>query len=133
MARKPKQPLTKQELQIMKVIWELERATVQNVQKGLARKQKLAYTTVMTMMKILEDKGFLTHEAEGRAYVYRPTVPREHVERTMVGDLVDRLFDGAADRLVLNLIEDGDITTDELRRLRQLIEQKEREEHDAGA
>ena len=114
----------------MKIVWDMGEATVQDVQSALARKQNLAYTTVMTMMKILEEKGFLTHEVEGRAYVYRPTVPREHVERTMVGDLVDRLFDGAAERLVLNLLDDDRIPPEELRRLRELIDRKERGQRD---
>jgi len=130
MTQKADQPVTKQELRIMKIVWDMGEATVQDVQSALARKQNLAYTTVMTMMKILEEKGFLTHEVEGRAYVYRPTVPREHVERTMVGDLVDRLFDGAAERLVLNLLDDDRIPPEELRRLRELIDRKERGQRD---
>jgi len=119
----------------MKVVWELERATVQDVQSSLARRRrrKLAYTTVMTMLKILTEKGFLRYETEGRAYVYSPTVSREHVERAMVGDLVDRLFDGAAARMALGLIEDSEIDADELQRLRKLIEQKEKESRDADA
>jgi BlaI family penicillinase repressor len=117
--------LTPQELAIMKVVWRLEKATVRDVYEALREKRSVAYTTVMTMMKILEEKGYLKKSQAERAYVYRPAKPRQQVVGAMVRDFVDRVFDGAAGSLLLHLARDGRLSKDERQRIRRIIEDTE--------
>lgn len=117
--------LTPQELAIMKVVWKLEQATVRDVHGALQARRPVAYTTVMTMMRILEDKGFLAKTVTERAHVYRPTRPRHQVVGAMVKDFVDRVFDGASDALLLHLAKDNRLTAKQRRIVRQLIEESE--------
>lgn len=111
------QGLTKLELEIMKVVWELGRATSRDVYEALRSTRPLAYTTINTMMKILEQKQFLRKWQEERAYVYEPTRPKETVVKTMVDDFVQRVFDGAAGPLLLQLVKDGKLSEKELREI----------------
>ena len=120
--RTPHPTLTPQELAIMKVVWRLDKATVRDVYEALREKRPVAYTTVMTMMKILEEKGFLKKSQAERAHVYRPTRPRQQVVGAMVRDFVDRVFDGAAGALLLHLAKDGKLTKAERERIKDLIE-----------
>src|SRR5262245_35524902 len=120
--RTPHPTLTPQELAIMKVVWRLEKATVREVYEALREKRSVAYTTVMTMMKILEDKGYLKKTQADRAYVYRPARPRQQVVSAMVRDFVDRVFDGAASTLLLHLAKDGRLTKDEREQIKRAIE-----------
>ena len=92
--RTPATTLTPQELAIMKVVWSMKRATVRQVYETLREKRAIAYTTVMTMMKILEDKGYLKKAMVDRAHVYQPVKPRQQVIGAMVRDFLDRVFDG---------------------------------------
>src|SRR5262252_7242632 len=97
MSPKPTRPVpTTQELEILKVIWQRGQATVREVYLELAQTRKIAYTTVLTMMGILEQKGHLTKSAGERANVYRPANTREHVVRTMVNEFIARVFSGSA-------------------------------------
>jgi BlaI family penicillinase repressor len=121
--RTPHPTLTPQELAIMKVVWRLERATVRDVFEALRARRPVAYTTVMTMMKILEEKGYLKKARVQRAYVYRPARPRHEVVRAMVTDFVDRVFDGAADALVVHLARDRRLSRDERTSIRRIIEE----------
>ena len=120
--RTPHPTLTPQELAIMKVVWRLDKATVRDVYEAVREKRPVAYTTVMTMMKILEDKGFLKKTQVERAHVYRPTRPRQQVVGAMVRDFVDRVFDGATDALVLHLAKNGRLTKAERERIKDLID-----------
>jgi predicted transcriptional regulator len=120
--RTPHPTLTPQELAIMKVVWRLDKATVRDVYEALREKRSVAYTTVMTMMKILEDKGFLKKTQVERAHVYRPTRPRQQVVSAMVRDFVDRVFDGATGGLLLHLAKDGRLTKAERDRIKDLID-----------
>ena len=123
---RPKTPtLTPQELAIMKVVWQREEATVRDVYETLRERRQVAYTTVMTMMKILEEKGYLEKSREERAYVYRPSRPRQQVVGAMVRDFVDRVFDGAASGLLLHLARNGKLTKAERQKIRQLIDEME--------
>ena len=97
--RRPHHTLTPQELTIMKIVWRRKNATVRDVYEALQEKRQVAYTTVMTMMRILEEKGFLKKTIVERTHVYRPAKPREQVVGAMVRDFLDRVFDGAPDRL----------------------------------
>src|SRR4051795_1744218 len=107
--------LTEQELEIMKIVWERDRSTVRDVYEALLERRKIAYTTVMTMMKILEQKQYLKKTMEERAYVYCPTRPKNQVIRGMVREFVDRVFNGSAQPLLLHLVEDRSLTEKELR------------------
>ena len=113
------------ELAIMKVVWRLEEATVRDVYEALRAKREIAYTTVMTMMKILEEKGYLKKTLVDRAHVYRPAKPRHQVVGAMVRDFVDRVFDGASGGLLVHLAKDSRLTKAEREHIRQLIENTE--------
>jgi BlaI family transcriptional regulator, penicillinase repressor len=123
--RTPHPTLTPQELAIMKVIWQLDKATVRDVYESLREHRTIAYTTVMTMMKILEEKGYLKKTQVDRAHLYRPARPRQQVVGAMVQDFVDRVFDGAAGGLVLYLTKDRRLSKDERQRIKRLIDDME--------
>jgi len=109
----------------MKVVWARERATVRDVYETLLEHRKIAYTTVMTMMKILEEKKYLKKTQEDRAYVYRPTKPKKQVIRGMVREFVDRVFNGSAEPLLAHLIEDERLEKKDLEEIARMI-RKER-------
>jgi predicted transcriptional regulator len=114
--------LTEQELEIMKVVWERGDSTVRDVYETLLKRRKVAYTTVMTMMRILEQKGYLKSSQDERAYVYRPAQPKGQVIGAMVRDFVNRVFNGSAQPLLLHLMEQDQLSQedlDEIRRLRR--------------
>jgi predicted transcriptional regulator len=116
--------LTRCEAEVMEVVWTRKAATVQDVVDSIRR--PLAYTTVMTTLKILEDKGFVERgEKRIRAYVYRPIVSRESVRRHMAFDLAERLFGGSVKSLVLSLVHTEQITSHDLAELRAAIESLE--------
>jgi predicted transcriptional regulator len=119
--RSPSKTLTDQELEIMKIVWDRRTATVRDVYEALLERRRVAYTTVMTMMKILERKGYLNRKQVERAYVYRPTQPKNSVIRVMVRDFVNRVFNGSAEPLLVHLIEDRHLTADEVEEIRRLI------------
>jgi BlaI family penicillinase repressor len=121
--RTPHPTLTPQELSIMKVVWKLEKATVRDVYEALRVRRIIAYTTVMTMMKILEEKGYLKKARVERAYVYKPSRPRQQVVGAMVKDFIDRVFDGAASGLLVHLAKDSRLTSDERDQIRRVIEE----------
>ena len=121
---KPKpSTLTPQDLEIMKVVWQNGEATVRDVYEDLLERRKIAYTTVMTMMKVLEGKGHLKKRQDDRAYVYRPTRSEAATTRSMVREFVDRLFDGAAHPLLVHLVKDRRLSRKELEDLAREIEE----------
>src|SRR3982750_2832714 len=121
--RTPHPTLTPQELAIMKVVWAVKRATVRQVYETLREQRPIAYTTVMTMMKILEDKGYLKKAMVDRAHVYQPARPHQQVIGAMVRDFLDRVFDGAPDRLLVHLARDNALTDKQKRIVKQLLEE----------
>ncbi|HKE87509.1 MAG TPA: BlaI/MecI/CopY family transcriptional regulator [Vicinamibacterales bacterium] len=121
--RTPHPTLTPQELAIMKVVWRLDKATVRDVYEALRETRPIAYTTVMTMMKILEEKGYLKKSLVDRAHVYRPAQRRQQVVGAMLRDFLDRVFDGAPDALLLHLAKDNKLTDKQRRIVKQLIEE----------
>lgn len=123
-----KPALTGQELEIMKVVWSLDSATVRQVYEALLKKRHIAYTTVMTMMNILEQKGFLTKSQEDRAYVYSPAQPQKQVVGSLVRDFLNRVFNGSAEPLLLHLVEDQKLTEKDLDEIRQMIRKKTRKQ-----
>ncbi len=98
----------------MKIIWERKRATARDVYEALRQTRRIAYTTVMTMMKILEGKDYLKKSQRDRAYVYSPTRSKKQVIRAMVRDFVDRVFNGSAEPLLVHLVEDRKLSEKEL-------------------
>jgi len=117
--------LTDQELEIMKIVWAREQATVRDVYEALLERRKIAYTTVMTMMKILEQKKYLRKSQEDRAYLYRPVKPKNQVLQGMVREFLDRVFNGSAEPLLLHLLEDRKLSEKDLREISRMI-RKER-------
>jgi predicted transcriptional regulator len=123
---RPKSPiLTEQELEIMKIVWAREVATVRDVYEALLERRKIAYTTVMTMMKILEQKKYLLKTQEDRAYIYRPAKPKNQVIKGMVREFVNRVFNGSAEPLLVHLIEDRRLSQKDLEEITHMIRRKE--------
>ena len=112
------------ELQIMNVVWDRGKATVHDVKDVLGRGRKPAYNTILTMMRKLEQKGYLAHEVQDRTYVYRPTVGRQEVRRGMLGDLLERVFEDSPALLLTSLMERRRISEQERRRIRELIRKR---------
>lgn len=121
MPRPKAEKLTPLELEIMHVLWEEGPANVQTVQQKL--KRPLAYTTVQTMLNILHRKGKVKRALKERAYFYTSVVSRSHVTRQHIGDIIDRLFGGSAESLVMSLVETKHLTPKKLARLQQLLEE----------
>ncbi len=121
MARKRSSPLTEAELRLMEVLWQKRHATVTQVAEALPP-PPLAYNTVLTTMRILERKGHVRHDEEGRAYVYEPVIEREDAAKSAVGSVLSRFFGNNSGALALRLIEEGSLGEDEIRRLKQLID-----------
>src|SRR5215472_10066342 len=109
----------------MDVLWQKERATVAEVAEALPPELGLAYNTVLTTMRILEEKGFLEHSKpkEGRAFLYRPVVGRDEASRSAVRYLVSRFFRNSPELLVLKLLEDEELSVRERDRIRELLEE----------
>lgn len=108
----------------MKAVWARRRATVRDVYEDLLAGRKVAYTTVMTMLNVLEKKGHLRKRAAGRSFVYRPTRPQQQVIGSMVREFVKRVFGGAAQPLLVHLVEDHGLSPEELDALARRIEEK---------
>ena len=126
MAKRKSEHLTPLELEIMHVLWEVGAANVQTVQQQLAR--ELAYTTVQTMLNILHRKGKVKRTLKDRAYFYRPVVSRSQVVGQHMSDIVERLFGGSAESLVMSLVETKHLTPKKLARLHKLLEEDRGEE-----
>jgi BlaI family penicillinase repressor len=122
--RRPSATLTDAELEIMHVVWKLRRATVRDVYETLRERRKVAYTSVMTFMNILEQKGHLKKRLVDRAYVYQAARARSKVIGLMVRDFIDRVFEGAAEPLVVHLVEDQRLSPKDLEAIRRLLREK---------
>ncbi len=109
------------ELTIIRIVWSLKTATVRDVYETLREQRRIAYTTVMTMMKIMEGKGQLLKWQEGRAYVYKATHTRERVIKEMVREFVDRVFNGTPEALLAHLIDESDLSLEEQRKIKGII------------
>jgi BlaI family penicillinase repressor len=122
MARRTSPTLTDGEARLMTVLWEKDRASVADVVAALGRKKAVNYSTVQTMLRILETKGYVTHEKEGRAFIYRPVIDQKQARRRALSHLVSRLFNNSPGLLVLNVLEDEQLDPQELERLKKLLE-----------
>jgi predicted transcriptional regulator len=121
--RTPAPTLTPQELAIMKVVWKLGSATVRDVYDALRAKREIAYTTVLTMMKILDQKGYVKAARGDRAFVYKPTRSRQAVLGGMVHEFIDRVFDGASRPMLLHLVKHTKLSDKERKALLRAIEE----------
>jgi predicted transcriptional regulator len=128
MPRKKSEHLTPLELEIMKVLWETGPANVQTVLQRLNSGH--AYTTVQTMLNVLHLKRKVTRRLKDRAYFYRPAVSRRDVVGKAMGDLIERMFGGSAESLVMSLVESRHLTPEKLARLNKLVEKEARNEQD---
>ena len=123
MPRRKSEQMTPLELEIMQVLWETGAANVQTVQRQL--KRELAYTTVQTMLTVLHRKGRVKRTLKDKAYVYRPAVTSKKFTTHAVRDLIDRVFGGSAEGLVLNLLQEKHLTPEKLAALHALVEKDE--------
>ena len=128
MARRPSRHPTELELEILKISWRQGPATVRQVRDQLNKLRPLAYTSVMTVMNIMVKKGYLQRSKQGVSYVYRSRISRQTSTRRMLSDLVDRVFDGSASAVMLNLLETADIDQSDLQELHELINRKAKEQ-----
>jgi len=122
MARRPSPSLTDGELRIMQALWARGRGTVNEIVDELAS-PKPAYNTVLTMLRILEQKGHVMHEKDGRAFIYLPLMDHGQARERAVSHLLKRFFDGSAEMLVLDLLGNSRVSADEVERIRALIAQ----------
>ena len=117
---------TDRELDVMAVLWERGSATVAEVRDGLA--DELAYTTVLTVLRTLEEKGHVDHVEEGKAHRYRPLVARDRAGKSAVRRLVRKVFGGSSELLLTHLVSDRNLSAAELKRMRRLLDERLREE-----
>jgi len=125
MARRRSPTLTDGETRLMTVLWEKQKATVADVVAALTPKRSVSYSTVQTMLRILESKGYVAHTKSGRAFIYRPLVDQRQARRRALSHLASRLFNNSPSLLVLNVLEDARIDPTELEHLRQVIRDTE--------
>jgi BlaI family transcriptional regulator, penicillinase repressor len=122
MARKQSPALTDAEAAVMAVLWRLHRASVSDVVSAMNETRAVTNSTVQTILRILETKGYVTHDKVARAFVYEPLVDERQARRRALRHLVSRLFEGSPSLLVLNVLEDEEIEPEEREQLRKLIE-----------
>ena len=123
MGRRKSPTLTEAELRLMEVVWRQGRGTVGDVVGALSGEEAApAYSTVLTTLRILETKGYVRHEKEGRAYVYHPVVARDEARRSVVKYMMSRFFEDSPELLVLNILEHEEIDAEELARLKRMVE-----------
>lgn len=122
---RPKSPtMTDGELRLMRVLWDKGEATVGEVVDALKTRPKPAYNTVLTLLRIMEKKGYVSHRKDGRAFIFLPKVDRTDASRSALRTLVNRFFEGSPQLLVLNLLEDAQLSPEALRQLRKRIEEE---------
>jgi BlaI family penicillinase repressor len=124
--RRKSETLTAQELEIMKEIWPRGRATVRDVYDALRERRSIAYTSVQTMMNVLEAKGHLRKEPGEKAQVYVPARPQQQVVRGMVREFVNRVFDGSARPLLVHLLKERGLTERERRELQRILDEDDK-------
>ena len=120
----PPEP-TDRELLLLKVLWERGEATVREVYEALRDEVPIVQNTVQAFLRLMEDKGLVSHRTEGRSFVYQPTVPGERTKKNLLSGLLDTVFDGALDQLVASAFEAKKPSSDELKRLRKLLTEAE--------
>lgn len=122
MARKPSAALTDAEAEVMAVLWRIHPASVSDIVTGVNERRAVTYSTIQTILRILETKGYVTHDKVARAFIYTPVVDERQARLRALRHLVRRLFDGSPSLLVLNVLEDEELDAAEREQLRKLIE-----------
>jgi predicted transcriptional regulator len=117
--------LTPQELEIMKLVWQRGAATVRDVYEALLERRKIAYTTVMTMMKILETKGYLKKRRQDRAFLYRPAHPKNQIIGGMIREFIDRVFNGSPEPLLVHLVKSRHLSEKDLQKIARMVKESE--------
>jgi len=125
MPPKPSATLTEAELRLMKILWKRGESSVNDLVAALSGKQALAYTSILTTIKILEDKGYVSHRKEGRAFLYTPLVEEEEANSSAVRHILQRFFNNSREQLLVSVLGDGEISPEELKRLKQRIAEAE--------
>ena len=115
--------MTDGELRLMRVLWEKGQATVGEVVDALSTRPKPAYNSVLTLLRIMEKKGYVSHRKDGRAFIFLPRVDRSDASRSALRTLVDRFFEGSPRLLLLNLLEDAQLSPEALQQLKERIEE----------
>lgn len=117
-------PLTEVELELMNAVWALGACTVKDVQKTVSKERELAYTSVATIMKILEQKGVLSSSKDDRAHTYKPLVSREEYEGLSLRHLANNLFHGNPSSMVMRLLNEGELSSGELKAIRKILDER---------
>ena len=120
--RKSLTPLGETEMEVLRHVWHLDRATVADVRAEILEERDIAYTTVMTVLKKLAEKGYLRYEKEGRAYVYEPAQRPESVRHSLLGDVLEKVFGGSPMALVQTLVRREELSAEERRELQHLVD-----------
>ena len=121
MPRKKSPTLTEAEVRLMEILWEKGPATVAEVVEALPKRLRLAYSSVLTTLRILEQKGYLRHQVRGRAFLYEAVIDRSAAQRSVVRYVLGRFFNNSAELLVLNLLEQKSLSREEIERLKRRI------------
>jgi predicted transcriptional regulator len=131
MPPKPSNTLTPAELRLMKILWTRGESAVADIAAAAADESPLAYTSVLTTVRILEQKGYVMHRQQGRAFLYSPCVAEDEASRSEIRHVLERFFGNSRERLVLSLLGDDELTADELKRLRERIAAAQEDELEA--
>lgn len=118
-------PLGETEMEVLHHVWNLKEASVSDVREQILENRKVAYTTIMTVMKNLSDKGYLKYKKKGASYIYSPAIEPSDVQFNLVDSLVDKVFNGSAKNLIHTLVKNENLTTDERREIKKIIESME--------
>ncbi|HVN92252.1 MAG TPA: BlaI/MecI/CopY family transcriptional regulator [Terracidiphilus sp.] len=132
MPPKKSNTLTEAELRLMKILWRRGESAVTDLVAALPEDEPLAYNSVLTTIRILEQKGYVEHRQQGRAFVYRPSVQENEASRSEVRNVLDRFFGSSREKLVLSLLGDEDLSAEELARLREAIRNAAPDEQKEG-
>jgi len=124
MTRRKRPAMSPSETEALRLVWELKKATVQQVYDGLPENRKVTYVTVATLLRRLEEKGYIKHRIQGKAFVYTPSVKKEDVINRTIGDLVQRLFGGNPVPLMQHLAMHSEISDEDIEKLRELSKKK---------
>lgn len=125
MAREKKQYPTEKELAILKVLWASGPSTVRQVNEQISKRQKTGYTTTLKLMQIMTDKGLLIRDDTPFKHIYKPAVCKEKTEKQIVADMLDKVFAGSAEKLVMRALSAKQVSAEELKKIRQLLDQME--------
>ena len=124
MTKRKRPAMSPSETEVLRLVWEFKKATVQQVYDALPANRKVTYVTVATLLRRLEEKGYLKHHTQGKAFVYMPAVKKEEVIHRTIGDLVQRLFGGNPVPLMQHLALHSEISDEDIEKLRELAKKK---------